>query len=359
VSIPAPKLSEGECRFGRCVGLYADGELDAPRAMDVETHLLSCTACAERLELLRATRVSLKRCSPGRTGAPPAFRARIAIALQRSCTSGSEGGEGVNRSGVHQRTLQRGFDPESGLSDAHFAEAGSQAPRLIRLRYAMAMAAAAGIAFGMGAWRLQDGRRFQDGASDFATASTKPATASAKAGAAGEGNASPGASRLSGAEFEGAPMATSGIAVSHGKFDRMLEDLVALHADPLPPEMTNPDELQRFDPLVGVPVRRPAFQAHELRFNGARVHAMRDRRAAVLQYTTRSGHRVTMYVFNPEAMAVSGTRLEARVVRERPVYVGHFRGYSIAATEQRGVGYALASDLDDDKSAQMVASVAH
>jgi hypothetical protein len=45
------------------------------------------------------------------------------------------------------------------------------------------------------------------------------------------------------------------------------------------------------------------------------------------------------------------------MVRDRdlhPVYVGRLRGYSIAAAEERGVGYALASDLNDDESAQLM-----
>jgi hypothetical protein len=50
------------------------------------------------------------------------------------------------------------------------------------------------------------------------------------------------------------------------------------------------------------------------------------------------------------------TRLRPRVVKESPVYVGELRGYSVAAAERSGVGYALASDMDEDNSVQMVAS---
>jgi len=141
--------------------------------------------------------------------------------------------------------------------------------------------------------------------------------------------------------------------------DSLLDDLVALHAHPLPPETTNPEELNRFDPLVGVPVRRPAFQPFVANFNGARVHAMRDQRAALLQYTVEGNHRVTVYVFDPRAVRMRGTRLEPRVVRERPVYVGKLRGYSVAAAERSGVGYALATDLGDDRSAQLVLAATH
>jgi len=141
-------------------------------------------------------------------------------------------------------------------------------------------------------------------------------------------------------------------------FDSLLDELVALHANPLPPETTNPEELTRFDPLVGVPVRRPAFQPLGASFNGARVHAMRERRAALLQYTMEGNHRMTVYVFDPRAIAMQATRLQPRVVRERPVYVGKLRGYSVAAAEKGGVGYALATDFDDDRSAQLVLTAA-
>lgn len=140
-------------------------------------------------------------------------------------------------------------------------------------------------------------------------------------------------------------------------FDSLLDELVALHANPLPPETTNPEELTRFDPLVGVPVRRPAFQPLGV-FNGARVHAMRERRAALLQYTMEGNHRMTVYVFDPRAVVIQATRLQPRVVRERPVYVGKLRGYSVAAAEKGGVGYALATDLGDDRSAQLVLTAA-
>lgn len=156
------------------------------------------------------------------------------------------------------------------------------------------------------------------------------------------------------------PEITGGSAAEMATMDMnsLLDDLVALHAHPLPPETTNPEELVRFDPLVGVPVRRPAFQPFVASFNGARVHAMRDRRAALLQYTVEGNHRVTVYVFDPRAVPVRATHLEPRVVRERPVYVGKLRGYSVAAAEKSGVGYALATDFDDDRSAQLVLAAA-
>lgn len=136
----------------------------------------------------------------------------------------------------------------------------------------------------------------------------------------------------------------------------LLDDLVTQHAQPLPPETTDPADLPRFDPFVGVPVRRPEFQSMAVNFMGARVHTMRDRRAALLQYVVKGNHRVTVYLFNSRAVPVQKAQptLKPRVVHERPVYVGKINGYSVVAAEHSGVGYALASDLGDDLSTQLV-----
>jgi hypothetical protein len=164
-----------------------------------------------------------------------------------------------------------------------------------------------------------------------------------------------------------AAVATTATASSSSQpvsLDAMLDQLVAWHADPFPPEARSTDELLRFEPHVGVPVKRSALKllaapsGKRARFNGARMMPVRDgsaRATAALQYTIQ-GHRMTVYVFDSRAMPLRLTRLKERRVQEKPVYVGNVRGYSVAAAEQGGVGYALASDLDDDRSVQMVAS---
>jgi anti-sigma factor RsiW len=266
---------------------YVDGELDPAHVFDMEAHALGCSPCTERVALLRATRRSLKRVSACNK-VSEALRERCAAALERE----------KERAEV-RRTAEEDLNP-----------------KLIRLRYALGLAAAAGVVFAMGMARYRHQRALA------ADADVSPAVADDRA--------------------------------AHAGFDNMIDDLVALHAHPLPPETTNPDELQRWDPLVGVPVRRPTFQPFGGNFRGARVLAHADRRAALLQYTVLGSHRVTVYVFDPRVVPVQASRLEPRLVRERPVYVGHVRGYSVAAAEQRGIGYALASDLDDDKSTDMV-----
>lgn len=197
-----------------------------------------------------------------------------------------------------------------------------QSTKSLGMKYVAAVAAAAGVVFAIGLSRSRD-------------------TDDVKVGSVREVSTD-----------KSAETAASGI-------EAMLDDLIALHKHPLPPETTNPEELQRFEPLVGVPVRRPAFQPFSARFTGARIHALRDRRAALLQYTVGADHRVTVYVFDPRMVPMMRSKaLQERVVRERPVFVGRRGGYSIAAAERSGIGYALATDLDDVESANLVLAAA-
>lgn len=274
-------------RFAHSMDPLVDGELDPCHTMDVESHVAACSPCAERVALAQATRVSLKRTCALR--APDGLRARLGSAMARERENAAE-------ISAAQATIS---------------------PKLIRLRYAMGLAAAAGVVFAMGVSRY--------------TKHGDPGVASPVA------------------------INSADVMTNATGFD-LLDDLVSLHANPLPPETTNPEVLQNWDPFVGVPVRRPMFKPFDARFNGARVLSIPtgDRRAAMLQYTVHGGHRVTVYVFNPRTVPVEAMRLDRRLVGQRSVYVGSLRGYSVAAGKHSGVGYAIASDLDTDESAQMV-----
>ena len=271
-------------RYCHSMDPLLDGELDPGHTMDVEAHVAACDPCAARVALAQATRLSLTRTCASRD--PAAFRARLGDAMARERDNAAE------------------------ISATHAVIS----PKLIRLRYAMGLAAAAGVVFAIATSRYKN-----------------PLDAS------------------------GSPLASASVANPTPGFD-LLDDLVSLHANPLPPETTNPEALQNWDPFVGVPVRRPTFQPFDARFNGARVLSIStgDRRAAMLQYTVHGGHRVTVYVFNPRTVPVEAMHLDRRLVDQRSVYVGSLRGYSVAAAKHSGVGYAIASDLDTDESARMV-----
>ena len=287
-------------RFSAWVAPYVDGELDACHAVEMEAHVVGCATCAERVALIRAMRASLKRTAARR--APEALCARMRATIEQESLRAAEPrrAEGELR------------------SDRPRSDRGEQ--KLIRLRYAVGLAAAAGVVFAMSMSRYLQPRH---------------AGPSALASEALPGEADTASTTMS--------------------IDGLLEELIALHARPFPPDTTDPEQLARFDPLLGVQVRRPAFKPLGASFNGARVHPVSDRGALLqVQYTVPDGKRITMYVFNPRVLPVQATRLEPRVVRHRPMLVGRLRGYSVAALEQSGVGYAFASDLDTDESTKMV-----
>ena len=137
--------------------------------------------------------------------------------------------------------------------------------------------------------------------------------------------------------------------------DRLLEELVDHHMNARGPQVTEPALLSQLEPEVGVPVTLPSLKAYGARWEGGSVVPVSNQHAASLRYTL-GGRHVTLYVYNSSRVPIE-SRLKARTVRNEPVYVGSRRGVSIAATEHRGVGYALASDLNDDESAELVAAV--
>ena len=134
----------------------------------------------------------------------------------------------------------------------------------------------------------------------------------------------------------------------------LLQALVDHHVRPVTPEITEPSLVHQLEPEVGVPVRLPSLQSYGARWEGGSLVPVNNRSAASLHYHL-GAHRVTIYVYDATRLPLRA-RLEPRVVNNLPVYVGTRRGYSIAAVERRGVGYAVATDLDDRESAELVAA---
>jgi anti-sigma factor RsiW len=293
----ASKVISDCTRFSAWIAPYVDGELDPGHAVEMEAHVVGCDTCAERVALIRAMRASLKRTATRR--APEAFCQRMRATIEQE----------------RVRALTPRRAPATNTGDAE------SEPKVLRLRYAVGLAAAAGVLFAMGMSRYTQPRH----AVAFNSDGTPGEEPTARAGAT--------------------------------NIDALLDELIALHARPFPPDTTDPEQLERFDPLLGVQVRRPVFKPFGASFAGARVHPVSDRGALLqVQYTVPDGRRFTMYVFNPRVVPVQATRLEPRVIRHRPMLVGHLRGYSVAALEERGVGYAFASDLDTDESTKIMAA---
>jgi len=146
------------------------------------------------------------------------------------------------------------------------------------------------------------------------------------------------------------------IASTPASVEKLLEDLVSNHQRSSGPQFTEQGLLSQLEPEVGVPVRLPNFKAYGASWEGVSVVPLSNQRAASLRYRI-AGHRLTVYIYDASRMPVRST-LQQRVVRDENVYVGSRHGVSIAATERNnGVGYAIATDLNKDESAELVASI--
>jgi anti-sigma factor RsiW len=162
-----------------------------------------------------------------------------------------------------------------------------------------------------------------------------------------------------GAAHRAAPVGPSR-EVKAGFADDLLQELVAEHSQPLPPEATNAEAVRGLGRWVGVPVRPASFERAGAHLVGGRVMSFRPERAAMMQFIVGVGdaaRRVSVYVYDAQKMPESPANLAPRAVGTAEVRVGREKGYSVAATQREGVGYLLASDLDPDQTAQFAAMV--
>jgi hypothetical protein len=142
--------------------------------------------------------------------------------------------------------------------------------------------------------------------------------------------------------------------------DDILGDLLDEHAQPLPPEATDPRDVRRLERYVGVPVQPSRMDHLGGRFMGGRVMPLHRNRAARLEYHMGSGdetRRVSVFIFDPRKVHIRGGEIsvpsavathDAGEVRE--VRIARTRGYTVAFTQRGGVGYAVASDSFDERN---------
>jgi anti-sigma factor (TIGR02949 family) len=149
-------------------------------------------------------------------------------------------------------------------------------------------------------------------------------------------------------------------SVHAGLGDELLQELIAEHSRPLPSyDSTDLKGARQLEQYVGVPVHPAAFERSGAHFVGGRVLPVQGaQRAAMLQYVIGSGEnaqRVSVLIYDPSKIQVRGADLAPRSVGSAQVRVGRDRGYSVAVTQSAGVGYAVASDLDAEHSAELAA----
>jgi anti-sigma factor RsiW len=345
--------STGSC-CSSTVMLLADGELEPSRLLEVESHIKACDGCRAELELVQAMRKSLRQSCARRASGDA--RARIELSI-RGAAEGMRSAQS-SKAAADLKAIEAPFIAAQRVAEARATQVANIADARSR-RWAAIGAIAVAACFVL----IVAARATTQEAALKSDASVSMASlfGSARSDHKSDGRV---------------PSKSSAANTNDWNFDSVVDQLVALHANPLPPEERNPEQLMRFEPYVGVPVKRSALSllkvgagSDRASFDGARLYAVREsQNAAALQYKVR-GHRLTVYVFDSRLLPIARTRLKPRVVRgsdpsksdpgadrASPVYVGNVRGFSIAAAEKSGVGYALASDLDEDKTVQMVAS---
>ena len=137
----------------------------------------------------------------------------------------------------------------------------------------------------------------------------------------------------------------------------MLDELVSRHARDLPVEVRGNEPAQVvnfFRGRLDVPVRPVAFRGLPAQLVGARISSVGNRMAAALYYDLR-GRRMTVFVFEPSMLPRRGcAMLDRTVVNDRAMCVGQARGYSVAFSEQGGVGYAVATDLPAQETVRIL-----
>ena len=314
-------MSADACKsMGLLLGAHLDGQLDPVKTLEVEDHIGACEVCYERLALDRALRGSLKKAV--KTTAPEDVRARMLAALAgERARAGESARETRQDEDEHSVSSTAAIVATGSMTEGLDASAdrtstpGSAPKRPSMLRHWRTMLPLASAAALMMAW-----------------------------GAAGKQPV-----------VHGMPETM----VPDGLPDDLLRDIVGQHRGPLPPEQADPKQVRQFERYVGVPVRVPQFS--NARFVGGRLVPLHGgERAAMLQYEVKQNgdtQRVTVFVYDPRKIQIGGANLSARSVGTAEVRVGQTDGYSVAVTQHGGIGYAMASDLDPESSANLVSAV--
>jgi anti-sigma factor RsiW len=104
---------------------------------------------------------------------------------------------------------------------------------------------------------------------------------------------------------------------------------------------------------VDFPVQPPRLPA-QITCQGGRLVNVEDRPAAYLVYQDPKGHRVSVLVFDAESSPIEAPH--RRVVEGREVFYRGGPGISTAAYHDRGLGYVMTADVDEDSLTRLVSA---
>ncbi len=144
--------------------------------------------------------------------------------------------------------------------------------------------------------------------------------------------------------------------ISKVQWSPVAADLVAKHAKTMPLEISGgPDQVRQwYADKVDFPVRPPPIcKQTQCSLRGARLSSVGDKPAAYLVYDV-NGDKVSVFIFDASDLPIETRR--KTVIGNRDVYFDQEHGYNVALFRDRGVGYAIASDLDQDQMVKLVSS---
>ena len=140
--------------------------------------------------------------------------------------------------------------------------------------------------------------------------------------------------------------------------EQTIEDLLQYHTQgkPIYPS-ADLNLVHDMEQEVGVPVRLPHLTQYGARWEGGSVVPVRNLRTTASFRYKVAGHPVTIYVYDPKRLPIAEQLQNRRWVGDAQVYVAARGKYSIGAAEHNRVGYAVATDLSDSETAELVAAV--
>lgn len=292
---------------------FVDGELSPEQTLELETHVDGCARCQANAEFLRVLSATVKDAihpdkAPVGSNSAPMANADV----------------DAGASTAFMTRLERAVEAE--LEREMAADAPSRAVWLTKVA-AFAAAASATLWFGV--------RSFGPELPSLTSRQPSPDQ--------GRGAGPVNTTRNGASEEE--------VTTLEGALDRLID----YHSSPPQPQVTSVDLLPVLEPDVGVRMQLPKLDAYGARWEGASLVPVRsNQRAASFRYQLPK-NRVTLYVFNASRLRVRDSQV---LVREapapQPVYFGQWRGYNVAAKENRGIGYALATDMEGPAVARMI-----
>jgi anti-sigma factor RsiW len=289
---------------------FLDGELPAAQMLELQAHVDVCSECANEVSFSQAIRVATRQTVLGAAGLDDQERS------EAEQDAASRHGAGL--SDAFRARLSSALAREGELERQE--QTSAQLRRLLRQWVPRAGALAVSSAAAVVLWVRSDG--------------VEPTT-----------------------DVGGRVSSVRDTQSSVLEPEELLDRLIDYHSAPPEPQVTRQELVPQLEADVGVRMPLLNLTRYGATWQGGSVVRVRDdRSAAYFRYRTLDDHKVTVYVYNASRLPLHAS-LEPRMFREEPVYEGYRRGYTIVAQLRRGVGYAVATDLDEPISAELVQAI--